>query len=330
MEIEKKADYHNFMVINDRFLTARQRLSRIRHRHLNCFLEIARSGKISLAAAALNVTQPAASKTLRELEDVLDAKLFERGGKSGLRLTPAGAVFQRYAGASIAALKEGLDGLAQAQHETTPLLSIGALPTVSTHVMPNVIDEFRRNHHARIRLITGPNVSMLDQLRLGELDLVVGRLPRPELMHGLSFTHLYSEQLVFVVRPGHPLLDRGTGDLSMLESTTLLIPTSDGIMRPVVDRFLIAAGIGALPNSIEARSPDFCRQYVLEFDAIWIISRGVVEHDIKSGALRVLDIDTSDTRGAVGLTIRADVEPSPALRLLMDTVASVARARVLN
>ncbi|HEX6259622.1 MAG TPA: pca operon transcription factor PcaQ [Woeseiaceae bacterium] len=315
--------------MNDSPLTSAQQLARIRHRHLNCFLAIARTRKISLAAVALNVTQPAASKTLKELEELLDARLFDRAGRGGLTLTPAGSLFLRHAGASVAALKEGLDGLAQAQQRLTPQLSIGALPTVSTHVMPSVINEFRKSHSARIRLITGPNVVMLDQLRLGDLDLVVGRLPRPELMDGLSFTHLYSEQLVFVVRPGHPLAG-STFDASMLESLTLLMPTGDGVMRPVVDRFLIANGVGAMPNAIETRSPDFCRQYALESDAVWIISRGVVEHDIKMGTLTVLDIDTSDTRGAVGLTIKADSDPSPALRLMMATVASVAKARVLE
>jgi LysR family pca operon transcriptional activator len=318
------------MVIKSPKISTRQQLARIRHRHLNCFLEIERSHKISLAAQSLNITQPAASKTLRELEEILSARLFERGGKGGMSLTAAGKVFLRYAGASIAALKEGLDGLAQAQQQMQPVLSIGALPTVATHVMPTVIKEFRKTHAARIRLITGPNVMMLDQLRLGDLDLVVGRLPDAELMHGLSFTHLYSEQLVFVVRPGHPLVRQAGFDLAALEQLTLLTPTDDGVMRPVVDRFLIANGVGAMPNAIEARSPDFCRQYVLESDAIWVISRGVVEHDLNHGTLAILDIDTSDTRGAVGLTIRADIDPSPTLRMMMMTVESVAHARVLD
>ncbi len=311
-------------------LTPAQQLSRIRHRHLKCFLEIARTRKIGLAAAALNITQPAASKTLKELEQMLDARLFDRGGKGGLTPTPEGAVFLRYAGASVAALKEGLDGLAQAQHRGTEVLSIGALPTVAAHVMPTVINEFRKSNSTRIHLVTAPNVLMLEQLRIGDLDLVVGRLPRPKLMQGLTFSHLYSEQLVFVVRPDHPFAGQHAFDATQLESLALLMPTEDGIMRPVVDRFLIAKGVGVMPYAIEARSVDFCRQFVLESDAIWIISRGVVEHELKNGTLAALDIDTSDTSGAVGLTIKADRDPSPALRLMMATVASVAKARALD
>lgn len=302
----------------------RQQMSRIRHRHLTCFLEIARSRTISLAAKSLNVTQPAASKTLNELEEILGAKLILRGGKGGLKLTEEGTTFLQYAGASLTALREGLHGLAQIRQQMTPLLSIGALPTVAANVMPDVIKKFRELSSARVRVITAPNALMLDQLRLGDLDLVVGRLTRPEMMHGLSFTHLYSEPLVFAVRPGHPLDGKVDFNLSQLSKETLLMPTDDGIVRPVIDRFLIASGIGAVPNAIEARSPDFCRQFAIESDAIWIISRGVIENDLRLGTLRTLNIDTTDTRGAVGLTVRDDLKPSPTMQQLINTVASVA------
>ena len=325
MEIELFSVYHNQMVIKSDPSPTKQQLARIRHRHLNCFLEVARSHKVSSAAYALSVSQPAASKTLAELERILETRLFDRGGRGGLTLTPSGRVFLRYAGASIAALKEGLDGLAEARTHGSRVLMVGALAGVAAQFMPRAVKEFRESHLTIVSIITAANAVMLNQLRVGELDLVVGRLARPEEMQGLSFTHLYSEPLVFVVRPDHPLADRDVFDFSMLEQLTLLLPTSDGVMRPIIDRYLIAHGLGALSNSIETRSPDFCRQYVRDSDAIWMISRGVVQHDIDDGTLRILNVDTSDTQGPVGLTIRADSDPSPTLRMMMDNVTRVAR-----
>lgn len=325
METDLLSVYHNQMVIEAPLNPTKQQLARIRHRHLNCFLEAARARKVSSAAYALNISQPAASKTLAELETILDTRLFERGGKGGLTLTPSGRVFLRYAGASVAALKEGLDGLAEARTQGSRVLKVGALAGVAAQFMPRAVKEFRENHATIVSIVTAANAKMLDQLRLGELDLVVGRLARPEEMQGLSFTHLYSEPLVFVVRPGHPLADVDVFDFSMLEQLTLLMPTADGVMRPIIDRYLIAHGVSTLSNSIETRSPDFCRQYVRDSDAIWMISQGVVQHDIDDGTLHILNVDTSDTKGPVGLTIRADSEPSPTLRMMMDTVARVAQ-----
>jgi len=318
------------MVISLQTITTRQKLARIRHRHLNCFLEIARTGKVGLAAQAMNVSQPAASKTLRELEEILDATLFERAGKGGLQLTAAGRVFQRYAGASIAALREGLDGLERSRTAGELLLRIGALTEVAARIMPTVVKEFARSNSARLRVITAPNSTMLDQLRLGELALVVGRLAQPNQMQGLSFTHLYSEKLVCAVRAKHPQLRSDSFEIARLREMTVLIPTAEGVMRPAVDRFLIANGLGALPQSIEARSPSFCRQYILDTDAVWLISRGVVERDLENGTLGTLNVDTSDTQGAIGLTVRAATDPSPTLRMMMDTIARVAHEQTLT
>lgn len=324
MEIEKLSLYHNQMVNDMGSVPTKQQLARIRHRHLNCFLEIARSRKVSAAALALNISQPAASKTLAELEDILGTRLFRRRGKGGLNLTREGQVFLRFAGASIAALKQGLDGLAQVRMQAGPMLVVGALLGVAAQFMPRAIREFQAAHNTAVRIITGPNTTMLNQLRLGEMDLVVGRIASPKDMQGLSFTHLYSEPLVFVASPGHPLANERPIDLKSFENLTLIMPTGDGLMRPVIDRFMLAHGLVKSRNTIEARSSEFCRQYLRDSDAVWMVSLGAVEHDIEDGLLVRLDVDTGETQGAVGLTVNARSDPSPLLRSLMDTVTRVA------
>ena len=89
-------------------------------------------------------------------------------------------------------------------------IRIGALPTVSAQIMPRAMSLFlKEKTGAAIKIVTGENAVLLEQLRVGELDLVVGRLAAPEKMTGFFFEHLYSEQVVFVVRAGHPLLAAG-------------------------------------------------------------------------------------------------------------------------
>ncbi|MDO7732803.1 MAG: LysR family transcriptional regulator, partial [Paracoccaceae bacterium] len=61
---------------------------RIRLRHLRCFLETAQLGSLSAAARVLRISQPAASKTIRELEDILGRALFDRAARR-LSLTSA-------------------------------------------------------------------------------------------------------------------------------------------------------------------------------------------------------------------------------------------------
>ena len=56
--------------------------TRIKFRHLLCFLEVARQGSLARACDKLAISQPALSKTLKELESLLETTLFERGKKA--------------------------------------------------------------------------------------------------------------------------------------------------------------------------------------------------------------------------------------------------------
>lgn len=298
--------------------------ARIKFRHLQTFVEVARQKSVIKAAGLLNVSQPAVTKTIRELEEALGVSVFERDGR-GIRITRYGEVFLRHAGAALTALRQGLDSVSQERSGEAPAIRVGALPTVSTRIMPRAMELFLREETwSRIKIVTGENAVLLEQLRVGDLDLVVGRLASPDQMTGFSFEHLYSEQVVFAVRAGHPLLSGKQSLFSDLSRYTILMPTRGSIIRPFVESFLIANGAGGLPNQIETVSDSFGRAFVRASDAIWIISAGVVAGDVDDGLLALLPIDTSETKGPVGLTVRTDAVPTLPLSILMQTIREAA------
>lgn len=293
---------------------------RVRFRHLQTFLEVARQKSVSAAAEMLHVSQPAVTKTIRELEAILGTKLVEKDGR-GIRISRQGEVFLRHAGASVAAIRQGIDSVTRELGGRGPTVRVGALPTVSAHVMPKVVQMFLAEEpDSGIRVVTGENTVLLNQLRVGDLDVVVGRLAAPERMQGLSFEHLYSEQITFVVRKGHPLLASRNVAFERIGDYPILMPPPGSIIRPFVDRLLITKGVVDLPIQIETVSDSFGRAFVRQTDAIWFISHGVVANDLAEGAFVALPIDTSETRGSVGLTTRADATPSPQLSMLMQTI----------
>ena len=292
----------------------------IKFRHLQTFLEVARQRSVGKAADVLHVSQPAVTKTIRELEGALDVKLFEKEGR-GIRITRYGEVFLRHAGASVAAIQQGIDSVSRAQTNSGPPLRIGALPTVSARIMPNAIQLFLAEETGSpVKIVTGENLVLLEQLRVGVLDLVVGRLAAPEQMTGLFFEHLYSEQVVLAVRRDHPLLKSKSFDFSRVREFTILMPTRGSIIRPFAERFLLSHGIAELPVEIETVSDSFGRALLRQSDAIWIISEGVVAGDLADGTLARLPIDTSETKGSVGLTTRADTEHSAAVEIVARTI----------
>jgi LysR family pca operon transcriptional activator len=294
--------------------------SRIKFRHLQTFIEVARQKSVGKAADVLSITQPAVTRTIRELEEYLGVDLFEREGR-GIRITRFGEVFLKHAGESIAAVRRGVDSIVLAKSALGPPLRIGALPTASASLMPEAVAAFLNARTGSLAtIVTGENRWLLDALRTGDLDLVVGRLSAPERMTGLHFEPLYTEEVVFALRSGHPLLARGNFSLGEIANHTVLMPPHGSVIRPFVDRFLLTNGIAELANVVETVSDSFARAFVQRYDAIWIISRGVISSEIEAGRMAVLDIDMSQTRGAVGLTTRAGEVPNLSLSIMMTTI----------
>ncbi|HEY4201991.1 MAG TPA: pca operon transcription factor PcaQ [Devosiaceae bacterium] len=296
---------------------------RIKLRHVSCFLEVARLRSVVKAAEVLGMTQPGVSKTLKELEQVLGVALFDRSRRS-LTLTRFGEVFLSHAGLGLAALRQGVEALEQARTDVA-VVAIGVLPTVSAGLAPQAIKRFTQHRlFCRTRVVTGPSPYLLAQLRVGDLDFVVGRMANPDAMNGLSFEHLYSERIIPTVRPGHPLLATDLVDLRRIEAYPILMPPSGAIIRPAVERLLLAYGIGRLHDEVETVSNSLGRAYTRATDAIWMISEGVVATDIAEGQLAGLPVDTSETLGSIGITVRTGSVLSPQAEALIRAVRETA------
>lgn len=285
---------------------------RIKFRHLDAFSAIARSGSFKAAAEQLNLTQPAISKTLKELEDILGVIVMKRS-RSGVSLTPEGEVFLQFAEQSTAALRHGLRSI-QSNSIAAGQLKVGALPSVASSLLPQAAVVFtQKNPDTLMEVHEGPHHDLTARLRSGGLDLVVGRLGRPDTMVGLSFQQLYSEEVVVVASPESPAIK--VVDFGELASFRVLYPPKDSAIRPLVARLLISQGVPLFENRIETASPAFGRAVtVTDANTVWIISKGVVADDIAQGRLVSLNIDMARTLGAVGIMSRSEEVPSVAAR----------------
>lgn len=302
----------------------------IKFRHLQCFLAVAQHGSLQKAADVLAITQPAVSKTLKELEGLLAVRLFERGRK-GAVLTHSGEAFMRHAGASVGSLREAVASVAQTQGRT--VITIGVLPTVAPWLMPQLLtaqddQALEGARPASLRIVTGSNPDLLSRLRQRELDLVIGRFAEPAQMLGLSFEHLYADPLLLAVRPGHPLLALPVADmLEQLGRFPVILPTAGTAIRHAADGFFLSRGLGAPQRTLETLSVSIARGYALQGDAVWVSPWGAARPDIESGGLCALPVDMSGTEEQVGLTLQADRVPTAAEAALMALIRQVAALR---
>ncbi|WP_295315539.1 pca operon transcription factor PcaQ [Roseobacter sp.] len=296
-----------------------KRARQIKMRHLYAFVETVRCGSLKQAAERIFLTQPAISKTLKDLETILGVQLLTRD-RGGVELTREGAVFRQFAEQSLAALTHGLTSLSALSTGVATPLRIGALPSVAADLLPDAVLRFAELSPATPLIVEDGKIDeLVDRLRTGAVDLVLGRMGRPETMKGLAFTQLYSEQVVFVVAPNHPLV--GCEDLEALSEWRVLYPPKEAAIRPLVDRFMIMHGIGEWPNRLETVSGAFGRSMTLgPAQAVWIISHGVVARDIAAGRLVVLPIETGAMSGPVGIMARSEEDPTPQIRLFRQAI----------
>lgn len=296
---------------------------RIKFRHLEAFVTIARAKRLKRAAAQLNLTQPAISKTLRDLEDILGVTLMARD-RSGVRLTPEGEIFLQYAEQSTAALNQGLSSIASLNKAGGHVLKIGVLPSVAALLLPRAVQIFRSaSPETVLHVDEGGHGFLTDCLRAGELDLVVGRLGSAASMRGLSFTTLYAEQVVAVVAPKHPLC--GATRLEQLEDAFIIYPSEASAIRPFLAQLMISQGVPLYSDRIESVSGALGRAMTLgPLCPVWFISRGVVADDLEAGRLVALDIDMGPTEGAVGIMARSEETTSALISMFRSALSEAA------
>lgn len=281
-------------------------------RHIRVFLDIAAAGTLSSVARAQGITQPALSRTLAEMEALLNTLLFRRENRR-LILTEHGALFRQHASLALQALEAGAAALHPGAHSGR--LTVGVLPTAATRLFPRIALRLRDlAPDILLSVITGPHSYLTGLLRDGALDLMFGRLPGARDMAGLVFEHLYEEEIVLVARAGHPLAH---DTRAALANCPVILPPEGAIIRRAVDDYLVSLGFPGFRPAFETVALPLARGLVLGSDAVWFISRGVVAEELDRAEMAVLPTDARSLAGAVGVTRRQAGPAHPALDLML-------------
>ena len=306
--------------------------SRVKFRHLQCFLAVAQFGGVQKAAESLSITQPAVSKTVAELEEILGVKLFERG-RHGAAITREGQLFVPHASACVSALRQGVDLLTREGGGAPASLEIGMLPTIAPALVPPMLARFAKDWpQVVVRLVTSSNAELLERLKAGTIEFAIGRLADPEKMIGLNFEQLFNEPLAVVVRAGHPLAAGAASSAALpaalSERFPVVLPPFGTLIRQSAESLLTMSGAAPLASFVEVLSVSVGRALALENDALWFVPLSAVERDLDGGALVRLPLPYAGTEEPVGLIRRTDSEPTPVARTLIEAVRELVRRRM--
>ncbi|HDV6334955.1 TPA: LysR substrate-binding domain-containing protein [Klebsiella michiganensis] len=292
---------------------------RIRLRHLHTFVAVAQQGTLGRAAETLNLSQPALSKTLNELEQLTGTRLFERG-RLGAQLTLVGEQFLTHAIKVLDALNTAGQALNRKEGLNSDIVRIGALPTAALGILPSVIGQFHQQQKdITLQVATMNNTMLLAGLKSGEIDIGIGRMSDPELMSGLNYELLFLESLKLVVRPGHPLLQE-TVTLSRVMEWPVVVSPKGTLPRQNAETLLQSQGCKIPSGCIETLSASLSRQLTVDYDYVWFVPSGAVKDDLRRGLLAALPVPTQGAGEPIGILTRVDATLTAGTQTLLSAI----------
>lgn len=301
--------------------------SHLKTRHLVLLVELGRQGSILHAAQAAHLTQPAASKLLAELEHALGVSLFERLPR-GVAPTHFGEVLIRRAGAALAEMDAAYQEVMALQSGLSGRVAVGSVLTPSARLLPEAIRRLKQQH-ARVQVAVNLDTSkaLVQQLRAGELDLVIGRVLDAESAAELDFEPLNDEPHSLIVRAGHPLLARPELGLDDLARASWILPPYGSILRNRLTALFLSQGLDPPPETVETLAMPMVTSLLAGSDMLAALPEELVQPYLDAGLLAVLPFELGLRMDAYGLVTRRRHQLSPGAEALRGLLRELALER---
>lgn len=293
-------------------------------RRIRAFIAVAEFKSVSEAARRLNMTPPAISKSLRELEQSLDATLLTRTQK-GMFLTAAGEAFFVRAKLAVSELEQGADEIAVLKGTAHNRIVIGALPNGSQPIVPIAVANVLRKRPAMRVSIRGGSYDLLETaVRAGELDMVVGGLREGMEREGLVTEILFHDELAIIVRPDHPLMKRRKLPVNALAGHRWLLPDFESGLRERVEGAFDRANLKRPMDWLEVTPLSAMRTLVRETDYLAITTRMRVRDELDFGLLAELPVRLPGFAEPIAVVHRPTTSMSRDSILLLDEIRRTA------
>ena len=291
--------------------------ARLKTRQLLLLVTLAEEGNIHRAAEVLNMTQPAASKLLKDLEDALEVSLFERLPR-GMRPTWYGDTMIRHARVALSSLNQAHEELQAAKSGQFGQVNIGTITAPGLALLPTAIALVKREHsNLQIALQIETSDVLIERLNQGKLDILIARLFAQHEKADLRYEMLTDEQVCAVARPGHPLFSGPTPMLGDVVECGWIVPPSGSVLRHRFDLMFQEDGLRAPNNVIETASLLFTTKMLQQSDMLSVVATDVARYYADHGLLAILPMALPCQMDSFGIITRRDRLLSPAAKVML-------------
>ena len=276
-------------------------LSRLSLRQLQILSTVAEHGSILHATRSMNMTQPAVSRAVMEIERIVGQPMFVRSPR-GVSPTPAGAVFVSHARAALSSMRVAAQEIDDLQRGHAGRLTIGTLPNGAGGPLPQALIEARRERPGlMVTVVEGLYQQMAASLRSGDLDFVIGRLRPADGGDGLTTQPLYRQRWGVFARAKHPARRAKAASLTDLLDAPWILPAASAPVRPMIESVFYRRGLPLPRDRMEISALGIARTLLLDCDAVMFLPEGTFRREEETGALAELSLGIDEVVEEVGL-----------------------------
>lgn len=265
-------------------------------RHLSTVIS---EGTFIRAAAVLNVSQPAISKSIQLLERAVGAKLLERG-RHGAEPTIFGQALALHSQRIEAELQQAVRDVEELKGVTQGRLKIGATLTATSYIVPLAVIQLTDGKpKVVIEIIEDRSERLIEMLKEAEVDLIVGPVYGENMDDDVVEEFLFNSHLVVALRQGHPLANRATLRLSDLSSYPFVGIRVGSSLSRQVEVLLKSAGMRGFPCGIVTNSVRTAKRIIERSNHFALLPKSQVAGDVR--ALRTIDLDEPGNAWPIGV-----------------------------
>lgn len=286
---------------------------------LQALIAVTETENFTLAALRLSLAQPTVHRATTTLEKAAGLEFFQRTAH-GLISTRGGLQLAQAARLALAEMDQAEADLATLDGREVGRIVIGALPLSRSGWLPKAILSFRKTRpRFPFQVIDGRYDELLLELRRGEIDMMLGALRLPSPIEDIHQERLFNDEVVIVARRDHPLFSKDGLSSGDLLSYPWVMPRRSTPMRGVLDAYFADRA----PSDVaETSSVIMMREMLRESDYLGGLSR--MQAEVESATLAILPVTVPNAMRPIGITTRADWEPTKSQRDFLNLLRQTA------
>jgi len=299
--------------------------SNLKLKHLQLLVALDQFRHLGRAAEFLSLTQPAVSKTLAEVERLFGLDLFTRSTR-GTEPTAYGQTVVRFARSVLADYDRTRDEIAAVASGAAGRVNVGAMVVAMPVLLARAVALLKeRSAQTTVSVEEGDLTRLLPRLRLGEIDLFVGRLEPGYAAPDLETEALYDEPMCVAVSPTHPLAGKRKVGWADLTKLAWVVPPAWASSRIKLNQQFYKAGLNPPVDLVETASFLGTLTFLQRRQAVVFWARSVALHMQGQGLAKVLPITLPIELPPVGLITLRSRGRTPACEQLVACLRVAAR-----